>query len=102
MTAGGGTKGNALQAKARKGDCEAVSYLLDLGADIDNLSGDFGTPMMAAASNGKLEMIHFLIERGADIMKKDDSNNGSGGSAIDVAAANCHETVVQALLDKGA
>jgi len=98
----GGTKGNALQAKARKGDCEAVSHLLDLGADIDNLKGDYGTPMMAAASNGKLEMIHLLIERGADVKKKDDSKRRFGRSAIDVAAANCHETVVRALLDKGA
>jgi ankyrin repeat protein len=98
----GGTKGNTLQAKARKGDCEAVSLLLDLGADIDNLQGEYGTPMMAAASNGKLEMIHLLIERGADVKKKDDRKDGSGGSAIDEAAANCHETVVRALLDKGA
>lgn len=102
ITEGGGTKGNALQAMARKGDCEAVSHLLDLGADVDNLSGIYGTPMMAAASTGKLEMINLLIERGADIMKKDDKKYGSNGSAIDVAAANCHETVVQALLDKGA
>ncbi|KAH8587440.1 hypothetical protein B0O99DRAFT_747604 [Bisporella sp. PMI_857] len=98
----GGTKGNALQAKARKGDCGAVLHLLDLGADIDNLTGEYGTPVMAAASAGKLEMIHLLIERGADFKKKDDREKGSGGSAIDVAAAHCQETVVRALLDKGA
>ncbi|KAH7324015.1 ankyrin repeat-containing domain protein [Rhexocercosporidium sp. MPI-PUGE-AT-0058] len=102
ITEGGGTKGNALQAMSHKGDCEAVSHLIDLGADVDNLSGDYGTPMMAAASTGKLEVISLLIERGADIMKKDDRTYGSGGSAIDAAAANCHEPVVQALLDKGA
>ena len=66
----GGTTKNALQAMAYKGDCEAVSHLLDLGADINNLSGDHGTPLMAAASNGKLEILHLLIERGADVNKK--------------------------------
>jgi ankyrin repeat protein len=99
---GGGTKGNVLQAAARKGDCEAVSHLLDLGADIDYLRGSYGTPMMAAASNGKLEVVRLLFERGADFTKKDDQKYGSGGSAIDLAAAQCHETVVRELLDKGA
>jgi ankyrin repeat protein len=58
--------------------------------------------MMAAASNGKHEVIRLLIERGADIKKKDDREHASGGSAIDVAAAHCHQTIVRELLDKGA
>jgi ankyrin repeat protein len=99
---GGGTKGNVLQAAAHKGDCEAVSHLLDLGADIDNYKGIYGTPMMAAASNGKLEVVRLLLERGAEVKRKDDQKYGTGGSAIDGAAANCHETVVRELLDKGA
>jgi ankyrin repeat protein len=99
---GGGTKGNVLQAAARKGDCEAVSHLLDLGADIDNFKGSYGTPMIAAASNGKLEVVRLLLERGADVKRKDDQGYGTGGSAIDGAAADCHETVVRELLDKGA
>ncbi|KAH6670654.1 ankyrin repeat-containing domain protein [Halenospora varia] len=57
---------------------------------------------MAAASNGKHEIIRLLIARGADVMKKDDRKSGSGGSAIDAAAANGHETLVRELLDKGA
>jgi ankyrin repeat protein len=99
---GGGTKGNVLQAAAHKGDCEAVSHLLDLGADIDNCKGTYGTPMIAAASNGKLEVVRLLLERGADVKRKDDQKYGTGGSAIDGAAAGCHETVVRELLDKGA
>jgi len=98
----GGTTKNALQAMAHKGDCEAVSHLLELGADINNLSGDYGTPMMAAASNGKLEMLHLLIERGADVNKKDDRKDKSGRSAIDVAVAHRREIVIRALLDEGA
>jgi ankyrin repeat protein len=99
---GGGTKGNALQAAARKGDCEAVSHLLDLGADIDNYKGSYGTPMIAAASNGKLEVVRLLLERGADFKRKDGRKYGTMGSAIDAAAAACHETVFRELLNKGA
>ncbi|KAL2066161.1 hypothetical protein VTL71DRAFT_2232 [Oculimacula yallundae] len=102
ITEDGGTEGNALQAMAYKGDCEALSRLLDLGADVDNCSGEHGTPLMAAASTGKLEVIALLLERGANVMKIDYSKYGSGGSAIDDAAANCQEAVIQALLEKGA
>lgn len=98
----GGTKGNALQAMAYRGDCEGVSRLLDLGADIDNCEGKYGTALMAAAKAGNLEIIRLLIERGADIMKKDDTNGGSGGSSIDIATARGHEIVVRELLVQGA
>ena len=98
----GGTKGNILQVKAYEGDYEAVSLLLGSGADINNLAGGYGTPLMAAAKNGKLEIICLLVDRGADIMRKDCRTYRHNGSAIDVAAANGHETVIRKLMDKGA
>ena len=98
----GGTKGNILQAKAYEGDYEAVSLLLDSGADINNVAGKYGTPLMAAAKNGNLEIIRLLVERGADVMRKDCRTYAHKGSAIDVAATNGHETVVRKLMDKGA
>lgn len=87
---------------ARKGDLAAVSRLLDLGADIENNSGELGTPLMAAAYNGKLEIVRLLIERGVNIMTMDIGKDRSGGSAIDYAAAGGHEEVARELLNKGA
>jgi ankyrin repeat protein len=98
----GGTRENSLQAKAHKGDLTAVSRLLDLAADIENNSGEWGTPLMAAASAGKLEVVQLLIDRGANIMTMDVGQNRSGGSAIDYAAARGREKVVRTLIDKGA
>jgi ankyrin repeat protein len=98
----GGTRENCLQAKAHKGDLTAVSRLLDLGADIENNSGEWGTPLMAAASAGKLEVVRLLIDRGANIMTMDIGKDRSGGSAIDYAAARGQEKVVRTLIDKGA
>jgi ankyrin repeat protein len=98
----GGTRENSLQAKAHKGDLTAVSRLLDLAADIENNSGEWGTPLMAAASAGKLEVVQLLIDRGANIMTMDVGQDRSGGSAIDYAAARGREKVVRTLIDKGA
>jgi ankyrin repeat protein len=102
----GGTKENVLQAMAFNGDVKRVSGLLDHGADIDNNAGSYGTPLMAAASNGKLDVFNLLLDRGANIMatkkrlKKD--HNTAPPAALDLAAVKSHETIVLALLARGA
>jgi hypothetical protein len=57
-----------LQDKARLGDIEKASLLLDHGADIDAIDEEFqSTALGFAARWGQREMAAFLIERGADL-----------------------------------
>jgi ankyrin repeat protein len=59
-----------LQDKARLGDIEKVTLLLDHGADIDAVDEEFrSTALGFAARWGQQEMVSFLIDRGADVNK---------------------------------
>ncbi|CZT11224.1 uncharacterized protein RCO7_09929 [Rhynchosporium graminicola] len=82
------------------GDCKGVSRLLDLGADIDNVSGSYGTPMTTAASTGKLEVGNLLVERRADVTKKNQTTQGNHQSAID--SSGIEPNITRLLLVGGA
>ena len=56
----------ALLHAAREGLIETAEALLDGGADIDQASGDGGTPLVLALLNGQFDLAMKLIERGAD------------------------------------
>jgi len=59
-----------LQDKARLGDIEKVTMLLDHGANIDAIDEEFrSTALGFAARWGQREMVSYLIERGADVNK---------------------------------
>jgi ankyrin repeat protein len=57
----------ALLFAARDGQIQAAEALLDLGADIDQGSGDGSTPLVIALLNGQFDLAMKLIERGADV-----------------------------------
>ena len=56
-----------LHDMAQDGDIAKATLLLDHGADIDALDGEYrSTPLGMAARWGRLDMVTFLLERGAD------------------------------------
>lgn len=78
---------------------EAISVLLDSGADLHTLSKGHGTPLHAAANHGNRETITVLVQAGADL----ESHAHSTGTTplIDAASWGSAETT-HALIDLGA
>lgn len=54
-----------------KGDIEAVSKLIEYGADVNEKSNGM-TPLMFAARYNKVEILKILVSKGAKIKEKDD------------------------------
>lgn len=54
-----------------KGQVEAMSLLLDRGADIEAVGKHGCTPLMRAASRGRIEAMRLLLDRGADKAAQD-------------------------------
>ncbi len=76
----------ALLYAAREGHAEAVSALLDGGADVDQVSlGDHTSPMLIAMINGHFDLAMRLFDRGADPL----SASTSGATPL-YAALNAH------------
>ena len=84
---------------------EAVSILLNHGADVNSRDGDFQTPLHIAASCEKdlVKAIQLLLECGADI----DSHDASGKTPLHLACTGDYDgrergDVAQLLLERGA
>ena len=57
----------ALLFAARDGHLDAVRALVDVGADVDQVSGgDGSSPLVIAIANGHYTVAQFLLDRGAD------------------------------------
>jgi len=57
----------ALLFAARDGHMDAVRSLVEVGADVDQVSGGDGTsPLVIAIANGHYTVAQFLLDRGAD------------------------------------
>lgn len=81
-----------------KRDQKLVGKLLELGADPDSLSGQFGTVLRSAVSSGETEIATLLIENGADV----NLNDSDFGSPIYAAARGKRENMIKLLLEAGA
>ena len=77
---------------------EAVSKLIEEGADVDLKNWSGNTALMLATQHGKAEIVDTLIEKGANV----DLTNGSGNTALMFAAQNGHAGIVTTLIGKEA
>jgi ankyrin repeat protein len=63
--------------------------LLDLGADVNALGGEYGTCLIAASSNGFQELVKLFLDRGAEVHHR----SGTHGTALDAAEAAGHQKI---------
>jgi ankyrin repeat protein len=75
----------ALLYAAREGHLEAARALLDMGADINEISAaDKTSPLVMAIMNGHLDLAHFLVVYGADPNLANDQGLSPLYATIDV------------------
>ena len=106
-TTGGVIAGSPLSYAAYHCRIEAVKYLINKGADINNATGyaDYGDsggglrPLHMAASSGCTEAIKLLLDAGADI---DVRANDRRGNALAMAAYAGQMQSVRYLIERGA
>ena len=76
---------------------EAVSFLLDRGADVNAAAFDGCTPVHAACVNNNLESLRALYAHGADLTKADQD----GTQPVHIAALYGHLDVMTFLAANG-
>lgn len=64
-----------------------VQALLELGAGVDSLDGDYSTPLVSAVEGGRLAVARLLIEHKADPTS---ARSGGGETALAVALTTQH------------
>lgn len=92
---GGGT---ALIFASGEGKSEAVKYLLEHGASIDDAADNGVTALITASDKGHLEVVNLLLSHGANANLKTEG----GATALIPAIVGNHADVVETLLDCGA
>ncbi|PLB52481.1 ankyrin [Aspergillus steynii IBT 23096] len=90
----------SLKAAAGLGRLDAVAFLIENGADVDDLGDESNemyrnktSALLAAAENGHEGIVRLLVQFGANVNHKDDS----GRSAVDLAESNGHCRVADLL-----
>ena len=82
---GGNTGGlTPLVLAAREGAIDSVQALIDLGADLNKVSGDESSAMMVAVQNGHYKLATLLLEKGAN----PNLQNNKGWNALYLAVKN--------------
>jgi peptide-methionine (S)-S-oxide reductase len=79
-TAGETEKQFALVLAALNGQAEAVTWMVEAGADVNRPSADLyahGTPLHHAVCSGSLATVRALVEAGADSGRRDTAWNGT-------------------------
>ena len=77
---------------------EAVTLLLDNGADVNDAGPSLNTPLMCACSEGRLKLARLLLARGADV----DAVDGVGDTALLLVCDSGKVEILKMLLTKGA
>jgi ankyrin repeat protein len=99
-----GVLGTALHAAAYRYTGEkVVELLIDAGADVNKLAGQYGTALQAAAAGftdepSALEAVQILIRAGANV----NLVGGVYGTALQAAAYSERPKIVEELVDAGA
>ena len=86
-----------LHAAAKIGDVEAMTQLLDGGAEVD-AKKDGATPLLVACEKGHVDVVRLLLDKGAEVDRADKD----GFTPLYVACQNGHVDAARLLLDKGA
>uniref|UniRef100_A0A0E0JZZ2 Uncharacterized protein n=1 Tax=Oryza punctata TaxID=4537 RepID=A0A0E0JZZ2_ORYPU len=84
----------ALTFAINSGNADMVRFLLDHGADTENLNNGGLTVLHFAAGEGKCEIVEILLSKGAHI-----DSLTAGGTALHCAAYNGRDDVLKILLD---
>jgi ankyrin repeat protein len=97
---GGGFK--ALYAASMMGQQDAVSLLLDFGAEPNKIRTLDGTPLYTATYYGHKETVQVLLERGADPCLAERDDHGKMDRPLDVARRQGFPEIEAILLKAGA
>jgi ankyrin repeat protein len=87
----------ALMKAAVKGHKYTLSFLLGLGASVDEKDGEGMTALMYAAMRGHTRIAELLIEAGASVM----NTSRSGMTPLLLAVSFGHQETAELLLDHG-
>lgn len=75
-----------------------AKLLLDKGADVNTLLGQYGGAIQTDSLEGHEEIVKLLLDNGSDI----GALGGWNGSALQAASVDGHEQIVKLLLGRGA
>jgi ankyrin repeat protein/Cdc6-like AAA superfamily ATPase len=70
-----------------------ATSLLDLGADVNALGGEYDTCLIAASSRGDSELVRLFLDRGAEVYHRSDKH----GTALEAAEAAGHQAICSLL-----
>lgn len=87
-----------LLSAARNGDLTKISYLVDLGANINAAYDDGSTVLHLSASNSNLSCVSYFVDHGANINAK----NSAGLTPSHYAAINGSSICLSYLIAHGA
>jgi ankyrin repeat protein len=87
-----------LSVAAQAGHISIVRFLLGLGEDINESTGNSGNALQVAARSGKVAVVHLLLQMRANF----NAQGGQYGNALQAGAQSGSEAVVQLLLTAGA
>ena len=98
ITTKSGLNNTPLHIAAKKGCCEILEYLIEMGADFNQFNKFFYAPIHTACVMGNVKMVDFLLKKGCDI-------NMLGGFAKDgllnLAVDGNNIQMVELLLEHG-
>ena len=86
--------GSPLQVASEQGNMEAVRFLCNHGANINDPGGQNGTALQVASDAGHLDIVRFLLDNGTNAF----APGRSKGNALLAAFVNGHYDIVAALL----
>lgn len=84
----------ALLSACELGHTSVVEFLLEKGADVNNVDSKQSTPALAAATRGHIDILQALINRGALLGLA----NATGETALELAMSKGHTDVVRLIL----
>lgn len=88
---------SALHYAAGQGHLEAVKWLVQRGAAVDEVNACAETPLHWAAENGHSAVVEYLLAQGADLQRLNSWHEG----AIDLASSAGYLDLVRSLRSRG-